>query len=220
MTTLQMRLVRLATRLLRLYMRTWRVRMRYDQGRTALPRNHDFGADLYAVRERDLVALGCLWRQAPFHTMIAQGRDGDWASIVGESLRCRSVRGSSRHDPAASAMAFVRALRGTNDPAFLVVDGPLGPSDVAKEGVGAIARLTARRIVPVAAEAWPRLVLRGSWSKMVIPLPFARVTISLASPIEVPDDGSRETLARVAGRVSAHFRGESEGVAPRVVAHG
>jgi lysophospholipid acyltransferase (LPLAT)-like uncharacterized protein len=220
MTTLQQHLVRMATRVLRLYMRTWRVKVKYDQGRMGLPGDHRFGPDLYAVRERDLVAAGCLWRHASFQTMIAQGRDGDWASIVAEGLRCRFVRGSSRHDPAAAAMAFVRALRGTSDPAFLVVDGPLGPSGVAKEGVGAIARLTGRRIVPVAAEAWPRLVLRRSWSRMVIPLPFARLTISMASPIEVPDDGERETLARVASRVSAHFRREAEGPAPAVVAHG
>ena len=205
MTSLQRRLVQLATRALRWYGRTWRVRLHDAEGRTIVPASYRFGSEIYAIRERDLVSLSCFARYASFHTMIARGRDGDWASVVADVLGCRAVRGSSRHEPAASAMALVRDLRDTQEPAMLVVDGPLGPSGVAKEGVAAIARFTGRAVVPTAAEASARVVLKRTWSGMVIPLPFARVTVCLGAPIEVTPSADRPSLALVAQNVSRHF---------------
>lgn len=205
MTRTQKSLVRMATRLLRLYVRSWRITLRDSDGLSSSAASHRFGEQIYAIRERDLVAVSCLSRYASFLTLIAQGSDGDWAAIVAEGLGSSAVRGSSRHDPAASAMAFVRSIQASCDPAFLVVDGPLGPSGVAKEGIGAVARFTRRPVVPTAAEASVRLVLRRTWSQMVIPLPFSRVTISLGAPIEVSANADRPALERVARLVSSHF---------------
>lgn len=202
-----MMFIRIASRLLRSYARTWRIAMRYEDGRSAPPAQHRFERDVYAIRERDLVAVSGLWRFTHFVTLVAQGRDGDMATIVAEELGGLVVRGSSRHEPAGAAMAFVRALRETEAPALLVVDGPLGPSGVAKEGVAAVARLTGRRIIPLAAEVRAKIVLRGSWSRTIIPLPFARVTFAVGESIAVNADASRDALAGAANRVSAHFAG-------------
>lgn len=205
MTRTQERLVRLAARLLRLYVRTWRMTAVFADGGTGSPASHPFGPEIYAIRERDTVMLSGIAGLAPFHTLVAQGKDGDWAAVVASELGCTVVRGSSRHDPVASSMAFVRGLRVSSSPAFLVVDGPLGPSGVAKEGIGTIARLAERSVVAIAAEARPAIVLRRTWSGIVIPLPFARVTIFAAPAIEVPRGGNREMTDSVAMRVSAHF---------------
>ncbi len=206
MTRTQERLVQFATRLLRLALRSLRVTMRYADGTTRGASAHPFASEIYAIRERDLVTLSCMTRFTPFTTLIAQGKDGDWATVVGQGLGCHAVRGSSRHDPAASALSFVRALRNASTPAFLVVDGPLGPSGVAKEGIGAIARLTGRPVIPIVAEASVGMTLRQSWSQMVIPCPFARITISVGAPITVRANADRESIDRVADLVTAAFR--------------
>lgn len=201
-------LARLAIPLLRLYTRTFRVMVRCAAGDSRPADESRFGNELYAVRERDLVALACMARFARFHTLVARGRDGDWAAAVARGLGCAVIRGSSRHDPAAAAKALVDALRGSAAPAMLVVDGPVGPSGVAKEGIGAIARLTGRPIVIASADASPRIVLRGTWSRMRIPLPFARVDVALSAPLAVPHDANRETIREAAAHVTAGFAAE------------
>lgn len=205
MTRTGERLVRFAARLFRLYVRSWRMTAVFADGGTGSPASHAFGREIYAIRERDTVMLAGIARLAPFHTLVARGKDGDWATIVATELGCTVVRGSSRHDPVAASMALVRSLRTSSSPAFLVVDGPLGPSGIAKEGIGTIARLAHRNVVAIAAHARPAIVLRGTWARIVIPLPFARVTIAAGAAIEMHRGSDRAMTDSVATRVSAHF---------------
>src|SRR5690606_11933098 len=75
----------------------------------------------------------------------------------------------------------------------LLPDGSKGPVYEAKAGVVALARLTGAPIVPMSywADRFWRL---GSWDRMIVPKPFARVAVAVGEPIWVPRDLTDEQL--------------------------
>ena len=189
--------------------RTYRCRIRRADGSWTTPRQYVFGREIYALSERDALALAWMMRGARFHVLVADGKDGDWAAAMLGALGCTAVRGSSLRNGLYALVVLVRTLRETERPAGVVIDGPLGPPDVAKEGIGIVAAECARPIVPVVAGAEWRLTFAKSWSKIFLPLPFSRVDILLGDPIDVP----RKTCRDAASLVSTSLRALREEVA-------
>jgi len=81
--------------------------------------------------------------------------------------------------------------------AATVLDGPQGPRFVAKTGMVALAKLTRNPLLPVMMSAWPAITIKTAWDRTLIPLPFARVTISLAKPLDIPDDYGMEKIENI-----------------------
>lgn len=167
-------------------------------GTTRRGSEYPFSRELFAIRERDVLAASAFARYSHCVTMIAEGKDGDRAEAVARTLGMEVVRGSSRHHSIAAALGFARALRESPLPSVLVVDGPVGPMGVAKEGIVSMAAHSGRDIVPAALDASPKITLRYLWSQMIVPLPFARVRAVLANPLPAQDakSQSRENVAR------------------------
>jgi lysophospholipid acyltransferase (LPLAT)-like uncharacterized protein len=69
----------------------------------------------------------------------------------------------------------------------MVPDGPRAPRRQAKPGVVQLARATGATVVPLALAAAPVRRL-GSWDRMTVPMPFARVVLRAGVPVEVGDD--------------------------------
>jgi hypothetical protein len=64
-------------------------------------------------------------------------------------------------------------------------DGPRGPRHALGPGAILLAQLTGTPILPVHASASPTLTL-NTWDRFIIPLPFARISVTVDSPIFVP----------------------------------
>lgn len=194
--------VRVITRLLRMLARTWRVTIITADGRTLDPAEYTFAAELYAISERDVFALMPMGNRGRVLALVAEGTDGDWASVAAAELQIEAVRGSSLHHGAAASLSLVRELRNGTDPALVVVDGPLGPQGVAKEGVAALAALSGRPLCAVAAAAHRALVFANSWSKIFVPLPFARVVLARGNDVRVDRRSSRAVIAGTAAQLT------------------
>lgn len=182
-------------RLFARWLRTMRVRVLLPDGTTVAGRDFAAGDALYAVRERDLFALAALAEGRAFHVLVADGNDGEWAAAFASPLGCRITRGSSLHHGLYALRVLVHVLRASEDPAAIVVDGPLGPAGEAKEGIAAMAAFTGRAIVPAAAAARRKIVFARSWAAHLLPLPFAEVTIAAGSPIVLRRDATRAEMA-------------------------
>ena len=70
-------------------------------------------------------------------------------------------------------------------------DGPLGPYRRAKPGALLVARESGLVLRAWALSARPCLRLRGRWDRHIVPLPFSRIRVFEAPPIQV---GEREPL--------------------------
>lgn len=182
-----------------LWLRTIRVRVLLPDGTTVPPLAYDRRNLIFAMTERDLLAIAAVSRRRPFATLIAEGNDGDWVAALAAPLGCRAVRGSSLRGGTAAMLELVRILTESDTPAVLAVDGPVGPAGVAKPGVLVCAERTQRAIVPIAAAATHAIVFR-SWASHYLPLPFSGVVIATGSPVR---DTSTATLDQELHRLRA-----------------
>ncbi|MDX9736419.1 MAG: hypothetical protein RBU36_19980, partial [Thermoanaerobaculia bacterium] len=99
----------------------------------------------------------------------------------------------------------LHGLPGDDGPLALVVDGPLGPSGVAKGGAVVCAARTGRPLRPVGAAARRGLVLKRSWSRIWLPLPFSRVVVVVGEPLPVPAGMGRTDRERLATELTTRL---------------
>jgi lysophospholipid acyltransferase (LPLAT)-like uncharacterized protein len=151
--------------------------------------------------------LPLLWqhRRQGIAIVVSEAREGQYLTDLARSLGYRAVRGSSSRGGARALLGAVRELRAGHPVAF-TPDGPRGPRRLAKPGVVAAAQRGGGTVVPLHAEGSPAWRLR-SWDRMMIPKPFARVSVRYGVPFEVGPgpEGLAEGLARVTselGRIS------------------
>ncbi len=184
---------------------TLRVEGFLPDGLRVTPAAYPFGREIFAFCERDAFALGGILGNARFTTLIAPGRDGDWATEAVKSLGGRVVRGATERGGAQALSQLLRNLPGDSGPLALVVDGPLGPAGVAKGGAVVCAARTGRPLRPVAAAARRALVVTRSWSKIWLPLPFSRVVVVVGEPLPVPAGLDRPGRERLAGELTVRL---------------
>ncbi len=176
---------------LRLLARTWRWQIRGENpgegpGRPAV---------LGAVWHRDVLLSAVFFRDLGYVVPVSRSRDGDFIASALIALGfAPPPRGSSSRGGASALRSMVRALRGGSTAAALV-DGPRGPAGVPKPGVVWASQRSGVPIIPVAFAARPMWRF-GSWDRTRLPLPFARVTCALGTPLEVPPDGGAEQIER------------------------
>jgi len=174
---------------LRLVYRTLRVRLVDPAG--VLERRRR-GERIIAAFWHDTIALMPLvvtrlrW---PGHVtvMLSWHRDAEIAARAVGRLGIQSVHGSSRRGWLGGLRGML-AANAAGDDLGIAPDGPKGPRHEAKDGAVQLARVTGLPLVAFGVVAWPARRL-GSWDRMQLPRPFARVAIVVSEPIVVPRRG-------------------------------
>lgn len=159
----------------------------------------------FALWHNELVPL--LWhhRGYPTNIMVSQHRDARHLVYAARRWGFNTIEGSSTRGGAAALRTAVRVLEDRGEIA-ITPDGPTGPRHVAKRGVVEASRQSGAPILPVWAST-DRCWKLGTWDRLEIPKPWARVRIGYGAPIHPgPDDESEvviETLHRALGSVDA-----------------
>ena len=173
------RLGGLLAHLFRAYYATLRIRLLLLDGTVIRPADYPFCRELFALCERDVLALAGLVAKARFTVLVASGRDGDWASAILEGLGCRVARGSSLRGGTRALKELLEAVHESTGPAGIVVDGPLGPAGKAKGGVIVCGMHTGSPVRALGAATAKRVTFRKSWSSIYLPLPLSRVIVAV-----------------------------------------
>ncbi|HUO87446.1 MAG TPA: lysophospholipid acyltransferase family protein [Thermoanaerobaculia bacterium] len=140
------------------------------------------------------VSRQLIHRGFPLTVLVSPSRDGELAARTARRLGAEVVRGSSSRGAREGLRQLLRAAS-TGRGVAVVPDGPKGPARRAKPGAVAVARLAGAPLVPltwVADRSW-RL---GSWDRLEIPKPFARVAVAVGAPRLVGRGGGDEAAAR------------------------
>ena len=119
--------------------------------------------------------------------LLSWHRDAEIAARAMRHLGIHAVRGSSTRGGVGGLRGLLAARERGEDLA-VVPDGPRGPRHRAKPGVIQIARATGLPLIAVGAAARPARRL-GSWDRLQLPLPFARVALVASTPVPVPRGG-------------------------------
>ena len=127
--------------------------------------------------------------------VISPSRDGQYLADFISFLGVKSLRGSSSKKGAAALLGGVKVIESDGNVA-ITPDGPRGPKYQMKTGPVQLASLTGAKIVPVGIN-YSRYWELKSWDGFQIPKPFARVTVTLGTPITVPANADAETLENI-----------------------
>lgn len=182
-------LSRAAAAVIRMLGATWRIRTINESG---VPDPFAIqGPKIGAIWHRGLLIAAFRWRGSGMAVPVSRSRDGDLSADVLRRLGFHeSPRGSSSRGASTLLRGLIRLVEDGTVVAMLP-DGPRGPAREAKPGLAALAAATGAVVVPVAASARP-CIRFGSWDRVLLPLPFARVTCIYGSPVRVPKKSGEE----------------------------
>lgn len=145
---------------------TWRV-----ERRGALPA----GPAVLALWHGELAALSLLHRDAGLRPLISQSDDGERLTSLLLRWGFSPIRGSSSRGGLQALRGALHALT-AGARVVVAVDGPRGPAGVPKRGADALATRAPLWIARVRAKP---AVRAPTWDHQLIPLPFARVVVTL-----------------------------------------
>jgi len=134
--------------------------------------------------------------------MLSWHRDAEIAAQAMRHLGLRAVRGSATRGW-LGALRGLLAAAARGDDVVMVPDGPRGPRRRAKDGAVQLARATGLPLIAIGASARPARRL-GSWDRMQLPSPFARLALVMSAPIELPADRDEALVALEAALAAAN----------------
>jgi lysophospholipid acyltransferase (LPLAT)-like uncharacterized protein len=133
------------------------------------------------------------WQRRRIVVMTSQSFDGEYIARFIQRFGYGAARGSSTRGATGAVVEMVRLMRAGCPTAF-TIDGPKGPSYVAKMGAVLLSKKTANPILPFTITAAKFWEAKKSWDCFQVPKPFTRVLVGIASPIEVAPDADDAAL--------------------------
>lgn len=134
--------------------------------------------------------------------LVSASRDGGLLARGLELFHVVPIRGSSSRRGAQAIRELVSAAERGCDLA-ITPDGPRGPCYSIQPGTIAVAQFTGLPVVPVSYRLNWKYRLK-SWDRFQIPLPLARVVVTLGEPLQVPRDADATTREQF--RLELHRR--------------
>ncbi len=140
---------------------------------------------LYAIWHSDLLPLANVFRNRNFSVVVSSSRDGIRASAVARKWNYTIIQGSSSRHGFSAYRQCLRVLQSNRNIA-ITTDGPRGPRGVVKSGIAHLCIMTGSPVVPLAVHPSSYWQLK-SWDRMIIPKPFARLTIRTGEIVTAGD---------------------------------
>ena len=171
--------------------RTLRIEFSWEEGSIGSMDNVYPG--IYPFWHRCVLGATWIFRHRNFAVLTSQSRDGEYIARVIRRFGYVPIRGSSSRGGQRGLLEMDSFVKNGGGAAF-TIDGPRGPRYVAKKGPVLLARTTG---VPITAfyvameNAW----ILNTWDAMMVPKPFSRGYVRVASRIFVPPDAGDEQLA-------------------------
>jgi lysophospholipid acyltransferase (LPLAT)-like uncharacterized protein len=149
--------------------------------------------------------------------LVSRHNDGGLLAAALQKLGLKPFRGSSSR---GGAQAAKRMIEETKELHFTITpDGPRGPRREVKDGIVFLASKTQHPVVPTYAIVTRSWSIKGSWTDMVLPQPFAKCILFGGTPIEIPADVTKEQIAEYRVRLQNEME-QLQRVAEHYVATG
>ena len=127
---------------------------------------------------------GTLCLREKIISMTSLSKDGEVAAKVSSWIgNVYATRGSSSRGGRSAMEEMINIIKKKPYHAALTIDGPRGPSYVPKRGIFKVAHDCQMPIIPYFVISSKTKVLRKSWDKMRLGLPFATFYIRYGRPI-------------------------------------
>ncbi len=147
---------------------------------------------LYAVWHDSVVFPTFGGRHVNSTALISHHRDGAFVASILSGKRIGAIRGST-HRGGGTALRSMMEQAQTQH-IIITPDGPRGPRRQMSDGILYLASRTGHAIVPTAFACHRFWQIPGSWTNLVIPMPFSRVYLLTGEPISIPAGATRTEL--------------------------
>ena len=170
-------------------------------------------ADLYDWIDAEMPVIFTFWHGQHFLTpfvpkshhrakvMISRSFDADVNAIAAEALGVGTIRGSGTHRRnfhEKGGVAATRQMIETLEQGINVAMTADVPKISRRAGLGvvSIAKHSGRPIYPGAIATGNRVIMKRSWDKSSLHLPFGRAALVVGEPITVSRDADNDALER------------------------
>jgi len=117
--------------------------------------------------------------------LISQSKDGELVSQVAIEFGMNPIRGSSSKGGARAFLKLLHSIKNEQKDILITADGPKGPLREIKDGTIILAQKTNSVIVPICWYSSRKKILKKTWDKFLIPLPFSQITFAYGKPFNV-----------------------------------
>jgi lysophospholipid acyltransferase (LPLAT)-like uncharacterized protein len=129
----------------------------------------------------------------PLALLVSLSRDGEILARLAGKLGIEVVRGSTSRGGLSGLRRLYRTLSRDEISVGVAPDGPRGPARKCQPGALLLAQISGVPVLPVATAASSAWRL-GSWDRMIVPKPFARLAVAIGEPIHVAESASAAEL--------------------------
>ena len=146
---------------------------------------------IYALWHDQLLLSPFTWQtKNRIDILISKHKDGDIIADLIKYHGFNSIRGSTNNpskekekNTISSIRKIIKTLK-ANVSIGITPDGPRGPRHKVSEGTINIARISNKKILPMALAYKEQWVL-NTWDKFIIPKPFNKICIVWGDPIDI-----------------------------------
>ena len=149
---------------------------------------------IYAFWHDQLLMCPFTWKNdLDILVLISKHKDGDIISRVISYLGFNTIRGSTNNpEKIKNKGGFIAAKKilsslKKNICVGIAPDGPRGPRHEVAEGIINIARMSNKKIIPVALGFKSKWTL-NTWDKFIVPKFFSSMKVSWGEPIEIQEE--------------------------------
>lgn len=168
----------------------------------------------YSVWHDSMVIPAFGGKQIYSAALTSRHQDGTFVTAVLRSVGMPTVRGSTSRGGAEAIRLICSSFQDHH--IVITPDGPRGPRREMSLGIIFLASRTGRGIIPTAYSCSRCWSIKGGWTDLIIPKPFAKVYFLAGDPIHVPDELSKQELQPYSDLVQAQMD-ELEAQAQRLV---
>lgn len=148
--------------------------------------------------------------------LISRHHDGEINALVAEKLGVKTIRGSTARDASrmiekGALSGFVEMKAALEAGACVTMTADISNLAPRRAGLGvvALARVSARPIIPVAYASSRRIDVK-SWDRSTINLPFSRAVCAVGEPVHVPADAEGDLAEAKRREVEANLNEATE----------
>ncbi|MDA0348771.1 MAG: lysophospholipid acyltransferase family protein [Verrucomicrobia bacterium] len=125
--------------------------------------------------------------------MVSLSKDGNFGYLLGKWAKLRVVRGSSNRGGSKALRGLFREVQKERSSILILPDGSQGPIYKAKAGAIVLAQLSGAPLCLFSCDA-DRAWRVKSWDKLIVPKPFARITVRIPALYYIPRDLDKTQL--------------------------
>ncbi len=164
---------------------TWKVTVEDPEGvlKSILEKRR---VHIAAFWHRYLLTMLCVFRGYPVCVPVSRHNDAEYVAHLMNRYGLRTARGSTTRGSLQMIRDVMRRLK-AGDSCAITPDGPRGPVYSVQPGLVLLSRRSGVPVYPVGI-AVNRGWIAGSWDRLVIPKPYARIGLAVGRELTFPPE--------------------------------